>query len=94
MSCLDYLQRIERALADIKFDVNHLTEQYQLILTKLNSNVSIHTREYRSPTPNDLLSKLSFPLQSVDEIESLQCSLANEEGLKERMVSYVKKPNI
>ncbi|XP_067207273.1 uncharacterized protein [Linepithema humile] len=86
----NYLQRIERMLADIKFDVNHLTEQYQLILTKLNLNVSNRTRENRSPTPNDELSELSFPLKTIEEIEFLQKILASsKEGLKEHMVSYV-----
>lgn len=80
---------MDRALADIKFDINHLIEQYQLILTKMNLNGTNPTRECHSPLPNDDLSKLSFPLKS-GELECLQNLLSSTEGLKERMVSCVK----
>jgi len=48
--------------------------------------VSNRRRDYRSPTPNDELNELCFPLQTVEEIETLQRILtSNEAGLKERM---------
>lgn len=82
-------------MAEIKFDISHLTEQYQLINNKIYSNVHNRTQEYRSSTPNDELNELSFPLNTVEEIESLQRILAsNKEGIKEHMVSYVKLCNI
>lgn len=80
-SCLEH---IERALADIKFDISHLTEQYQLINNKLNLDSQNRTRECHSPMLNDELSKLSFPLESIEEVESLQHILtSNGEGIKE-----------
>lgn len=84
---LDYLQHIKRTVADIKFDVNLLTEQNHLILNKLNLNTFNQRRESRSPTPNDELSELSFPLRSVEKVEFLQHLLISNEGLKERTVS-------
>ncbi|XP_011696380.1 PREDICTED: uncharacterized protein LOC105455038 [Wasmannia auropunctata] len=80
----DKFQRIERTLSDIKFDMNHLTEQYQVI-SNLNLNVDKRLIHYRSPTPDDDLNKLSFPLQTIEEIESLQEILTKKEGLKEHM---------
>ncbi|XP_050465072.1 uncharacterized protein LOC126858637 [Cataglyphis hispanica] len=87
----NYLHRMDRTLADIKFDINHLIEQYQLILTKMNSNNGSNlTRECHSLLLSDELSKLSFPLKIVEELEYLQCMLfSNEEGLKERMFSIL-----
>lgn len=57
---LDQLQRIERLLADIKFDINNLVEQYQVMSAKINSNGSnMSPSECLSPMSNDELSKLS-----------------------------------
>lgn len=88
MLFLDYLQRIERALSDIKFDISNLTEQYQLLSTTISKGSNL-TRECHSPlSHDDELSKLSFPLKTIEELESLQHILSsNEKNLKERMVS-------
>lgn len=74
--------------------MNALTEQYQFILNKLNLNVNnqthTHTQQNCDFTQTDELSKLSFPLNTVEEIEFLECILTSNEKLKERMVSYTK----
>ncbi|XP_039302881.1 uncharacterized protein LOC113005331 isoform X2 [Solenopsis invicta] len=82
------LQRIERSLADIKFDLHHLTEQFEITRNNLNSNVN-QSRE-RCPMPNNTLSKMSFPLKTVEEIELLQFILtSNEEGIKESIFNML-----
>ncbi|XP_039311296.1 uncharacterized protein LOC113004498 [Solenopsis invicta] len=82
------LQRVERSLADIKFNLHHLTEQFEITRNNLNSNVN-HSRE-RCPMPNNTLSKMSFPLKTVEEIELLQFILtSNEEGIKESMFNML-----
>lgn len=88
MLFLDYLQRIERKLADIRFDINNLVEQHQVLSIKMNSNITPECSN--SMSNDDKLNGLSFPLKTLEEMESLQCMLSsNDESLKEHMVSNV-----
>ncbi|XP_025153631.1 uncharacterized protein LOC112588048 [Harpegnathos saltator] len=83
----NYFQRIERMLIEIKFDINCLTEQYQHINNKCFSN---EAQERHNSTPTDELSELSFPLKTIEEVESLERILtSNGEGIKEHMFNIL-----